>query len=146
MYIQKTEEILSDTTKFKLVKEDCFKGIIRLEDKLKRLLRLVKKKLSEKVYNFFFASGSTPGNLYGVPKIHKQGCPIRPILSSLDTFNYNVAKFFVPILPPLTTSNYTVTTYTQCDDEIFKLKLPNNSYRAGFDIKSLVPTFHLLNL
>ncbi len=90
LYLEKTETILSDTTKFKLLNEDVFKCILRLEDKLNRFLRTVKNKLTEDVYNFLFASGSTPGILYGLPKVHKAGCPIRPILSAIGTFNYNL--------------------------------------------------------
>ncbi len=31
----------------------------------------------------------------GVPKIHKEGCPIRPIISSINTYNYKLAKYLV---------------------------------------------------
>ncbi len=48
------------------------------------------------------------GILYGLPKIHKEGYPMRPILSAINTFNYNLAKFFVPILADLTTNQFTI--------------------------------------
>ena len=96
-YLHKTEEILADKSKFKLLPEDWFKCIIRLEDKLNRLLRSIKKKIPDDIYTWLFAAGSTPGVLYGLPKVHKEGCPIRPILSALNTFNYNLANFLVPI-------------------------------------------------
>ena len=45
-------------------------------------------------------------------KVHKQeveGCPLfTPILSALQTPTYNLAKFLVPILDPLTKNEYTV--------------------------------------
>ncbi len=89
---------MNDKSKFQVIKGDWFKHIIALEDKLNRNLRKIKKKnkLSDATYNFLFAFGSTPGILYGSPKIHKPGCPIRPILSAINTFNYNLAKFFCP--------------------------------------------------
>ncbi len=96
-YIDKTESILNDKSKFKLVNGDWFKYIISLEDKLNRNLRKIKNKLTDTTYNFLFASGSTPGILNGLPKVHKDGCPIRPILSAINTFNYNLAKCFVSI-------------------------------------------------
>ena len=50
--------------------------------------------------------------MYGLCKVHKQevgGClPFRPILSALQTLTYNLAKFLVPILDPLTKNEYTV--------------------------------------
>lgn len=36
------------------------------------------------------------------------GCPIRPFLSAIGTFNCNSAKFSVPILDPLTNNKYIV--------------------------------------
>ncbi len=92
-YIDKTESILNDKSKINLINGDWFKYIISLEDKLNRILRKIKNKLTDTTYNFLFASGSTPGILYGLPKVHKDGCPIRPILSAINTFNYNLAKF-----------------------------------------------------
>ena len=55
-----------------------------------------------------YSSGSRPGTLYGLPKIHKLGNPLRPIVSSIGTFSYNLAKFLVPIISPLTKNEYTV--------------------------------------
>ncbi len=82
-----------------LIKGDWFYYIIALEDKLNRILRKIKTKLPENTYNNLFSSGSTSGILHGLPKIHKEGYPMRPILSAINTFNYNLDKFFVPILP-----------------------------------------------
>ena len=47
--IDKTEEILSDGTKFKVFYEYVFKCITRLEDKLNRLLRSLKLKITEEL-------------------------------------------------------------------------------------------------
>ncbi len=69
-----------------------FKCVLRLEDKLNRFFRTLKSRLTEEVYNFLFASGSTPGILYGLPKVHQVGCPIRPILSALRALKDNLAK------------------------------------------------------
>ena len=50
--------------------------------------------------------------MYGLSKIHKplvNGFPkLRPILSAINTGNYKWAKFFVPLLKPFTSNNYTV--------------------------------------
>ncbi len=95
-YTNKTEEILKDTSRFKVISGNWFKHIIALEDKLNTILRKIKHKLGDNVYNFLFASGSVPGILYGLPKVHKVNVPIRPILSAINTFNYNLANFFCP--------------------------------------------------
>ena len=50
--------------------------------------------------------------MHGLSKIQKQeldGCPLfRPILPALQTVTYNLAKFLVSTLNPLTKSEYTV--------------------------------------
>ena len=55
------------------------------------------------------AVGSNPGKLYGLPKTHKIGEPMRPILSAVSCHNYNLAKFLVPLLSPIANSVYTVS-------------------------------------
>ena len=56
--------------------------------------------------------GSRFGIFYGLGKFHKQlidNCPpFRPIMSAVKTPTYNLAKFLVPLLEPITTNVYTV--------------------------------------
>ena len=136
-YLSKVNEILSDTNKFIKVPLDPFTCILKLEDKLNRLLRSLKDYISKDVYSLLFASGSVPGILYGLPKVHKQNCPIRPILSAIGTFNYNLAKFFVPILAPLTTNEYTIKNSSSFVSELNQLNCPAPMFMASFDIVSL---------
>ena len=136
-YIAKTKEILDDTSKFKKLNGDWFKIILKLEDKLNRLLRGIRNKLPESCFDFLFASGSLPGVLYGLPKIHKQNCPIRPILAATGTFNYNCAKFLVPILTPLTINDFTVKNSIEFANELKSFKFNDSLFLASFDVKSL---------
>ena len=46
--------------------------------------------------------------------------PFRPILSALQTAIYNLTKFLVPILSPLTKNEYTVKDPFQFAEEIFE--------------------------
>ena len=63
-----------------------------------------------------------PGVMYRNCKVNKQqvdGCPrFQPILSALQTPTYNLAKFLVPILNPLTKNEYTVKDSFQFAEEI----------------------------
>ncbi len=49
-YIDKTEDIFSDKSKFKLIKGDWLKYIISLEHKLNGNLRKIKNKLTKVTY------------------------------------------------------------------------------------------------
>ena len=137
-YISKVEQILSDTSKFKVITEGPFQYITKLEDKLARLLRQLLKLnvITKNTFNRLFTSGSSPGILYGLPKTHKLGNPIRPILSTLNTFNYKVAKYLVPILEPLTSNEFTLKNSYDFVKEIKTLEVAN-TVMASFDIKSL---------
>ena len=136
-YVEKTHAILDDDSKFKKINDNWFKVILRLEDKLNRLLRSLKDKLPDTTFNFLSASGSLPGVLYGLPKIHKLNCPIRPILSAIGTFNYNCAKLLVPLLNPLTQNEYTVKNSIEFAKEVSTFKFSEPLFLASFDVKSL---------
>ena len=94
--------------------------------------------ISELVYNKLFPSGSRPGILYGLPKVHKAGVPLRPILSSIGTHAYALAKFLVPLLRPFSSGNYLVSdSFSFVNDLLSSNFNSDNLIMASFDIKSL---------
>ena len=38
-------------------------------------------------------TGSSPGKLYGLCKVHKDNYPLRPVISMLNTPEYKLAKY-----------------------------------------------------
>ncbi|XP_069973529.1 uncharacterized protein [Penaeus vannamei] len=116
---------------------DTASYLLKLEDKLNRLLRPIKTSIGEATYNLLTTSGSKPGFLYGLPKIHKLGHPLRPIISAVGTFNYNIAKFLVKIISPLTINQYTIDNSFAFVKEICSLKPLRPITMASFDIESL---------
>ena len=87
----------------------------------------------------FCPTGSKPGILYGQAKVHKpveDNCPsFRPILSAIGTPTYHLAKFFVPILKPLTENEYTVHDSFSFSSEVSKFNAKN--LMASLDVESL---------
>ncbi|XP_069970997.1 uncharacterized protein [Penaeus vannamei] len=136
-YKQKLMDILNDQTKFKRISTEISTHLLYLEDKLNRLLRTIKSSISLNTYNSLLSSGSRPGVLYGLPKVHKPNIPLRPIISSIGTFNYNAAKFLVPVISPLTTNHYTIDNSTAFAKEITSLNYQNPVTMASFDVESL---------
>ena len=94
-------------------------------------MRTVKAKLSDNVFNWLFASGSTPGILYGLPKAHEDGCPIRLILSVIGTFTYNLGKFFVLILALVTNSIFNIKDLIKFTKELLNIKFSHNIFFHG---------------
>ena len=52
-------------------------------------------------YRKLYPTTETPHKFYGLPKVHKQNTPLRPIVSSIGTITYNCAKLLADILSPL---------------------------------------------
>ena len=48
--------------------------------------------ISSDTYNSLFASGLSPGILYGLLKTHKTNNPVRPIFSAINTLHINYQK------------------------------------------------------
>ena len=138
-YLTKVYRILSDRTKFKIINENVHKTILHVEDKINRFISKLKKLnlISVDVYNSLFVSGSTPGILYGLPKTHKNGNPIRPIFSAIGTPAYKISKFFVPILNKLTTNLYTINNSFSFVDYLSKISNVDNLFMVSFDVESL---------
>ena len=161
-YIQKMEELLSDTSKFtkvsfnpkhKVNKE--LRHIIDMEETIKHVLDdlLQNEYLSEEDYQKMKPTGSRPGIMYGLCKVHKGITvgslvpPFRPILSAIRTCSYSLAKFFVPILKEYTINEYTIKDSFTFAEEIATLN-PDH-YMVSFDVESLftnIPLDETINI
>ena len=116
-YKVKMKSLISDPSKFKkldIQNDKRLNLILDKERKLKGILKPLYDKacFTKSQYLKICPSGSKPGILYGQVKVHKpvkDNCPsLRPILSAIGTPTYDLAKFLVPILKPLTENEYTV--------------------------------------
>ncbi len=57
---------------------------------------------------------SIPPQIYGLPKIHKENVPLRPIVSAIGSPTHNLAKFIVIIISSISgnTKLYVKKLYT----------------------------------
>ncbi|CAF3920384.1 unnamed protein product, partial [Rotaria sp. Silwood1] len=99
-YVNKMLEILNDPLTFKTLDHD---PTIKKENKLRGTLLKMKKRgfLSEAEYKQAFPVGSHCARIYGLPKIHKSGIPLRPVMSTIGSYNYRLAKLLANKLQPL---------------------------------------------
>jgi len=97
--VRELENMLNDETKFKKLKKD---PTIKREEKLIRHLLKLKRtgSITEQFYDKVRPNGSQPARLYGLPKVHKENCPIGPICSSIGSYNYPLASKLASILSP----------------------------------------------
>ena len=75
----------------------------QLKNKLIILLKDIKQTggLTTQKYKQLYPTSAVPPKFYGLPKIHKTGTPLRPIVSSRGSITYGVAKELSNIIKPL---------------------------------------------
>ena len=56
--------------------------------------------ISAEEYRRLYPNGSHIGVTYGLPKVHKNGCPMRPVCSAVGTSTYQLSKFVSNIIKP----------------------------------------------
>ena len=98
-YIQKSEELLNQPN-YKIIQTD---PTTKFKNKLISILKSIKSEggIDENTYKRLYPTGATPSKYYGLPKIHKPGMPLRPIISSIGSVTYATAKELSRILKPL---------------------------------------------
>ena len=112
----------------------------RLSQKLTEKLLSLKRSghLSETVYNKTKPRHKQPPRIYGQPKIHKPEIPLRPIVSCVNTFAYDLSAHLADILSPLTgKSEYTVTNSSHFVSTISHERIQENEVMVSFDVESL---------
>ncbi|XP_069973528.1 uncharacterized protein [Penaeus vannamei] len=136
-YIDKMESILGDETKFIKIDDDCTSLNIKREDQLNNMLRKLKdsQSIDKDTYSRLFTSGK-PGILYGLPKVHKTGWPLRSILSAIGTLNYHISKYFVPILKTLTINEFTIHDNFSFVKTILNIPDADSYIMTSFDVTS----------
>ena len=77
-------------------------------------------------------------NLTNSVKHHKEGNPLRPIVTCIGSALYNTSKFLTDILSPLKNRNgYSVANSLQFSKEITDIKIDENEVLVSFDVVSL---------
>ena len=140
LYDNAIQELISDTSKFEKLNED---PTLKHEASLQRFLCKLKQKkfFNENEYDKLYPSGSAPARIYGTPKMQKfspsDSFPkLRPIVSSIGTFNYNLTLFFCDLLSLLFPNDYS------CKDTfsfVSQIKNANLSKKllVSYDVTSL---------
>jgi len=149
-YKERVSQILDDSSKFVMRPKD---PTITRERALITFLRKLKTKveggetlprMDKRTYKAIYPTGSRAGIMYGLPKIHKEGAPLRPIISAIGTYNYGVAKHLVNILKPLQSEDiYMLKDTPEFVNNIADLTPDTDKYMVSFDVESLftnIPT------
>ena len=148
-YFLKLDRIIEDGSKFIEAKlqDDAIHPIIQKENSIAYYVKRYLRKVDG--YTTLIPSGSKPGKLYGLAKVHKDNTPLRPVVSMVGTPEYKLAKYLDNLIKPHIPDTYLLKS---TDNFIERLKqFPcNNSYRiVSFDVASSftnVPLFETIEL
>ncbi|CAF3279221.1 unnamed protein product [Rotaria sp. Silwood2] len=136
-YLSKMHTILNDSTKFSFLSYD---PTITRETKLIKLLNklLDEGTISKDFYNLAKPFGSIPGRLYGLPKVHREDIPLRPIVSAIRTFNYGLGKALSQLLSQFIEKKNMIRDSFSFVKELLALPKCMSQYEmVSFDIASL---------
>ena len=98
-YQKKALELLDQSTYKTLAADPTNK----YKNKLISLLKTIKSEggIDERTYKKPYPTGAGTPKFYGLPKVHKAGVPLRPIVSSIGAVTYETSKELSKILKPL---------------------------------------------
>ena len=157
-YYEKLNSIIKDTKKFKTIKfniqEDKNKvcnsapWIIQERKVIYYCNNYIKSLVSDTEYRKIYPTGSQPGKLYGMAKVHKPNCPLRPVLSAINTPEYGLAKWLERQLKPLLNDIHSTLSSKEFVEKVTSIKTEKTDFMATFDIKSLyteVPVKEVIN-
>jgi hypothetical protein len=138
-YVQKMSLVLADSTKFE---RDEFQ--IDLTHKIEKQVsssvsRLAQQHvISRATAKSLTPSGSCIPKLYGLPKTHKDGMPLRPILSMVNTPTHRLAQWLAQLLQPVrdAVSSFNVQDSFDFVNRVRSLDI-SNSFFCSFDVTSL---------
>ena len=81
---------------------------------------------------------SSPPQIYGLPKIHKEGIPLRPIVAAIGSPTHQLARELARILSPLAgKSTSHVRNSADFVNQIHQISLEETDVMASFDVVSL---------
>ena len=97
-----------------------------------------KKEITKPIYDRLRPTGSQPPRLCGLPKIHKQSVPLRPIVSCIGSPSYKLSKCIASIISPLAgkTSSHVLNS-THFAETMRDVSVGSDESLVSFDVTSL---------
>ncbi|XP_067619916.1 uncharacterized protein [Eurosta solidaginis] len=139
-YNKKMEDILMDLTTYRVQRQD---PTSRLQNKNNALV--------EKLFNMeiitkmerkrMITTTAQPPRIYGLPKIHKEGTPLRPICSAIGSPSYTLSKYMADILKNVTASStYNIKNTIEFKERVNNTYIYEDEKLISFDVVSLFPS------
>ena len=152
-YSKKILDLLSDDKTYRKITDKRRNPTTYVEKIMNRLLADIKEQrspynqesvqLDKKLYYKLHSTDAKPATFYGLPKIHKDNIPLRPITSAVCSPTYETSKFLANTLKHLQSNRYSVKNSQVFAEKVTKYKLEPDEMFVSFDVVSLftsIPT------
>ena len=145
-YYAKLDAIVNDASKFERVSTPPNKDhpTIAKENSVKRYMKKYLKDVDEKHLSKMVPSGSSPGKLYGLCKVHKENYPLRPVISMINTPEYMLAKYLDSLIKPNIPARFMLSSTHEFVSKINSFPLIGNERMVSFDVTSLFTNVPLI--
>ena len=137
-YYFKLDKIVNDTSKFKeLQLNSKTHPIIARENSISYYIRKNLKEFGQDTIKSLIPSGSNPGKIYGLVKVHKTDNPVRPVVSMIGTPEYKLAKFLDVIIKPYMPQTYMLQSTNHFLEQLNNFQFSSDQTVVSFDVSSL---------
>ena len=135
-YIQKSEKLLHQQN-YKILQSDPTN---KYKNKLISPLKSIKAQggMDDNTYRRLYPTGAGPPKYYGLPKVHKPGMSLRPIILSIGSVTHTTAKELSRILKPLVgKSSHHVKSNMDFIQSLEGIQLKPEECMMSFDVEAL---------
>ena len=148
-YFSKLDSIIYDSTKFVEInnkEESKSHPLIAREQSIRYHIQKYLKPYGNEIIHYLLPTGSTPGKLYGLIKVHKEDNPARPVISMVGSTEYKLAKFLDTIIKPYISHKHMLRSSYEFLEKLQEINLNLNQVMVSFDVKSLFTNVPLSTL
>ena len=137
-HYSKLDHIVNDQSKFHEINVNSkIHPVIAKENSIAYYMRKYLKSLGTETLRKLVPTGSIPGKIYGLVKVHKKGNPVGPVVSMIGTPEYQLAKFLDSIIKPYIPQIYMLQSTNQFLEHLNEFKFDSNHKLVSFDASSL---------
>ena len=138
-YDSKLERIISDKTKFSkvMIKPNKLHSVIAKEKSIEYFIRKYLKNVDKDIMQSLIPTGSKPGKLYGLIKVHKINNPARPVVSMIGTPEYKLAKFLDSVIKPSIPDKYMLSSTNHFIEKLKQVNVQSHQILVSFNVVSL---------
>ena len=136
-YNEKVKNLLQDENTYQVRPKDT---TTKIQNKVNSLVKSWENKslINNLLAKDLKSSNAVPSRFYGLPKIHKESIPVRPIVSYVGSPTYNLASFFSSTISKNTTPPRSkIINSFELVKKLKNVNVPDNYVLASLDVVSL---------